>query len=145
MPTGLIEEIKKFSGLFPDGGAAFGYGLESFDFEVNERTPVLKVSLGHYSRDDISAELIFKDAPYHSIMPESFVAAEPDENWEGFAFLFYTQKSSLLEYLSTKTLLRAYDDLMYDFSELWHYRVVSQNFIVDVVAAVPPGLVIKRR
>jgi len=139
----LISDIKKFSGLFTDGKDCCVYGLESIDYELDENNPIVTVSLGHCSRDDISLCIVFEQAWYHSAMPESFGSFGEDEGWKGHAFLYYTRESNLFKFLSDNAMLKAYDDIRYDYSEMHHYCVACQNLSVDVISNEKPKFIIK--
>lgn len=138
----LIADIKRFSELFPDGKDGCEYGLEALEYELDANNPIVRVSLGHYSRDDISLCIVFEEAWYHSVMPESFGAFGRDDGWEGHAFLHYTRESVLFRFLSDHAMLKAYDDIKYDYSDLYHYCVACQNFNVDVIASQKPKFII---
>jgi len=115
------------------------FGIDGVEFSFDERRPIVIVTLGHYNIPD-AIELSFGGVIYHAMMSESFVYMHDEDAWSQELFLAEAKTSQLVQHLARYTQV---EGMMGDLTGLRHFRVIAQNFFVEIVAKDVPAIEVK--
>lgn len=95
---------------------------------LNKATPI------GVKKESRMYEILFKDYITYSVLNESFVSADPDEEFEGRLVRVYS-KSTFLDYVASTTFATAEYPGPYK-----HYCFCCLNHVVEVAAQEPPTM-----
>ncbi len=122
------------------------FGLLRLHFSLDERDPIVVATLGHY-RIPGEIEIVFRSVVYHAVMSESYVYLRGEDAWDLEAFLAEAKSSQLVKYVAGYTLLGSTDEVFRavgaDHGQLRHFRVMAQNYFVEIIAREAPTIEVK--
>ncbi|BBM84502.1 hypothetical protein [Candidatus Uabimicrobium amorphum] len=115
----------------------YEFGIDEVIFNHDEQDPLVVIKMGHYKCGDF--EIIFKEVLHHSIMSESYIYMHDEDHWQEKSFIAQAKTSQYAKFIGSYTLLYSQLEVHdIDESQLKHFRVLSQNFFVDILTTEIP-------
>lgn len=120
------------------GKPFYEFYIHDVRFSFDEQRSVAVVMLSHTRSLRLDTiDVIFGGVIYHAIMSESYLYMNDEDAWTEEMFLAEAKSSQLIKQVRHYTLL---DAVMGDTVSLRHFRVVTQNFFVDIIANEIPRI-----
>ncbi len=125
--------------IFKDN-AYFHFGIGKIEFNCDERNPKIFIEIGHYRNKKVLT-IEISELIYHGVTNESHIYFDENEQWLHNVIISEAKNSKLVKSLGIESYLSVqFDD---DLSDLKHYKIYAQNFIIDVLTTETPKMSIK--
>lgn len=115
----------------------FEFSITNIFFNSNEKFPELEITVSHFAKLN---EIIFsfKDFTYYFVTNESYQPWFKSDRIFNLSF-FEILKSNVDK--NDKNLKNFLEEGL-DFVEIYKFRIVAQNFMVDIFTSVVPDIII---